>query len=95
METKEAIKLCKCILNWPNSTIRTTEENIGGLREVISLLQQGEAYRQMWEEFKMYESGSISKSPTIMDDDPTIKQNMEEWEQKYLKEAKHDETDNK
>ena len=52
MKVKEAIEVCKCILNWPNSTIRTTEENIGGLREVISLLQQGEAYETILNELK-------------------------------------------
>ena len=54
MEVKEAIEVCKCILNWPSSTMRTTEENIGDLREVISLLRQGEAYRQIVESIEWH-----------------------------------------
>jgi len=52
MNTKEAIEVCKCILNWPNLTIGTTEENIGGLREVISLLERSEKYEIMWKKSK-------------------------------------------
>ena len=52
MKKKEAIDVCNCILNWPYPTMRTTEENIGGLREVVSLLERGEKYEKMWEKSK-------------------------------------------
>ncbi len=54
MNTKEAIEACKCILNWPLDTIRTTEENIGKFREVIKLLQRGEKYEARWKEITSY-----------------------------------------
>ena len=50
MNTKEAIGVCKCLLNWPLEKIRTTEENIGELREVIETLKRGEKFEEMWEE---------------------------------------------
>ena len=53
--------------------------------KIITLLQQGEAYRQMWEETKnKYRCFCYNKSIDV----------MEIAEQKYLEEAKQDEANN-
>ena len=96
MEVKEAIELIKKekypINTWDEDSpkyhsIRNYNKK---LDEVISLLQQGEAYRQMWEELKdRYESYSINESYRQYLSVGTV---MTDLEQKYfLKEGTSDE----
>ena len=58
------------------------------LDEVISLLEQGEAYRQMWEKFYK----EWGEYPIELHN---IAEFMEDIEQKYLKEANPNEADNR
>ena len=49
MEVKEAIDFLERLQNPHLEWLKKHNDNID---EIISLLQQGEKYRQMWEEFK-------------------------------------------
>ena len=85
METKEAIEFVEFELSrYRNPDFVMDKEDIKNkniMKGIISLLQQGEAYRQMWEEWK---------------EDWGSKCICEYVEHKYFpKEAKQDETDNK
>jgi len=59
--------------------IEANKEAIIKNRQIISLLQQGEAYRQMWEHISVIYKGH------------GVESDIKALEQKYLKEAKQDE----
>ena len=87
MEVKEAIEICK------NEFVDYQEDSdiqrVG--EDIISLLQQGEAYRQIVEELKKIQEIKIEKNPLNTTALSKLTE-IEILEQKYLKEAKQDES---
>ena len=91
MDYKEAIEFLKVFLEYArknrdipiydryihNGTFLVND--VENLKEVISLLQQGEAYKQMWEHISVIYKGH------------GVESDIKALEQKYLKEAKQDE----
>ena len=82
MDTNKAIEFLESERNdYSYTVIRESYD------QVISLLQQGEKYRQMWDGLKNIGRGYVS---------PNLRFLMQNIEDKYFpKEAKQDETDNR
>jgi len=51
MEVKEAIKILQTYINCKGWSVNIEDFDVNEFNEIIALLQQGEKYRQMWEEF--------------------------------------------
>jgi len=65
------------------------------LNKIIALLQQGEKYRQMWEELRQFGRGTNMKVLLHFNGED-LNNHIGKLEQKYFpKEAKQDEADNK
>ena len=82
MDTKEAIEFKESI------KFRLSHWEEVQLNKILSLLKQGEAYRQMWEALENMDIEYKQDSPYVND-------TMYYLEQKYLKEANPDEADNR
>ena len=84
-EIKEAIMFLEDVKREYTVCPTRYEPMIKRYDSVISLLQQGEKYKQMWEE----------DAKDWLGNDLDLEEWMNETKQKYFpKEAKHDETDN-
>ena len=86
MEVKEAIEQIENYVKALDMIGEPESKLYTALKQVVPLLQQGEVYRLMWKELSAWHNksgiGNLSEAIKIL-------------EQKYLKEAKQDEADNK
>jgi len=78
MDVKEAIEFLKSI-RW---NYDVNMKKLDKINEVITLLQQGEAYRQMWEDIKEYVFNDEERSLLIHTGD--TKKIMKNMEKKYF-----------
>jgi len=78
MEVKGAIEFLKSI-RW---NYDVNMKKLDKINEVITLLQQGEAYRQMWEDIKEYVFNDEERSLLIHTGD--TKKIMKNMEKKYF-----------
>ena len=88
MNIKDAIKFLEYQKTDKVETIPPLRLGINDtLNNIITLLQQGEKYKQMWEKFKN-RSGHNKIDHIFTEFIITIEEAMESYEQKYLKETK-------
>ena len=83
MKVKEHIKSLKELIVCKGYTLEISQETVETIKELISLLEQGKAYRQMWGEFDN-EYGHLSIIVCGMN--RRICDWMKDIKQKYLKE---------